>query len=200
MNPLRTAAFALIVLGAQAAIAAPDPKPAPTPGGYVDGAVFRELVDDTKDVVEINLDGAILQALANSKGRERDDEDPPDAEDIQDAKDTKDLFAKLKSIHAVIGTVKGPAAAAAAVVQQTDQRLVASGWQRITRITDSTSTISVLTHTVSGQIDGLVALIFDSSDKELVFANLAGEIDITKLGEIGERFNLPGLDQVPGAR
>lgn len=200
MNPLRTAAFALIVLGSQAGLAAPKPTPSPSAGGYVDGAVFRELVDDTKDIVEINLDGAILQALANSKGRERDDDDPPDAEDVKDAKDTKDLFGKLKSIHAVIGTVKGPAAEAQAIVQKTDQRLVASGWQRITRITDSTSTISVLTHTVSGQIDGLVALIFDSSDKELVFANLAGEIDITKLGEIGERFNVPGLDQVPGAR
>ena len=47
---------------------------------------------------------------------------------------------------------------------------------------------------------GLVVLIFDSKDKELVFANLAGEIDVTKLGEIGERLNVPGLDQVPGAR
>jgi len=204
MNPLRTTAFALMLLGSRAALAAPEPtptpKPSPTLGGYVDGTMFRELVDDTKDVVEINLDGAILQALANSKTRRNGNENPPDAEDVQDAKDTKDLFGKLKAIHAVIGTVKGPAAAAQSLVQKTDQRLVASGWQRITRITDSTSTISVLTHTVSGQIDGLVALIFDSDDKELVFANLAGEIDITKLGEIGERFNVPGLDQVPGAR
>jgi len=204
MNPLRATAFALILLGSQAALAAPNPKPAPDPsptsGGYVDGSMFRELVDDTKEVVEINLDGAILQALANSKTRKKGDEDSTDAEDAKDAKDTQDLFAKLKSIHAVIGTVKGPAAAAQALVQKTDQRLVASGWQRITRISDASSTISVLTHTVSGRIDGLVALIFDSDDKELVFANLAGEIDITKLGEIGERFNVPGLDQVPGAR
>jgi hypothetical protein len=53
---------------------------------------------------------------------------------------------------------------------------------------------------VGDRVDGLVALIFSSDDKELVFANLAGEIDVSQLGEIGKRLNVPGLDQVPGAR
>jgi hypothetical protein len=189
MMTIRTTAFALILLGSQATLAARAESPAIS-GGYVDGAMFREMVDDSKDVVEVNLDGAILQALAKSGSHDHDGDD---------AKDTKDLFGKLKSIHAVIGTVKGSAADALALVKKTDQRLVAAGWQRITRVTDATSTITVLTHTVADHVDGLVALIFDSEDKELVFANLAGEIDVTKLGEIGERLNVPGLDQVPGA-
>jgi hypothetical protein len=189
MNPFRTTAFALLaILGASAATAARAESTVATSGGYVDEAMFRALVDDNQDVVEVNLDGAILQALAKSGSSDHD------------ARDTKDLFAKLKSIHAVIGTVKGPADAALALVQKTDQKLVAAGWQRVTRIADSTSTVSVLTHTVSDKVDGLVVLIFDSKDKELVFANLAGEIDVTQLGEIGKRLNVPGLDQVPGAR
>jgi hypothetical protein len=184
---LRTTAFALVLFGFQAMLAVRAETPSST-GGYVDGAMFRALVDETQDVVEVNLDGAILQALAKSKSDDHGDGD------------AKDLFAKLKSIHAVIGTVKGPATEALALVKRTDQKLVAAGWQRVTRITDATSTVTVLTHTVADHIDGLVALIFDSDDKELVFANLAGEIDVTKLGEIGERLNVPGLDQVPGAR
>ena len=189
MNPLRRTALAvLVVLGTSAALAARAEAPVSASGGYVDGASFRALVDESQAVVEVNLDGAILQALAKSGSGERG---PGDA---------KDLFAKLKSIHAVIGTVKGPAEAALELVQKTDRRLVAEGWQRVTRITDETSTVSVLTHTVSDKVDGLVALIFDREDKELVFANLAGEIDVTQLGEIGERLNVPGLDQVPGAR
>jgi uncharacterized protein DUF4252 len=187
MMTLRSTAFALLVSGSLAAPAAGTGTYA-AEGGYVDGSMFRALVDDTQDVVEVNLDGAILQALAKSKSDEHGDGD------------AKDLFAKLKSIHAVIGTVKGPAAEALALVKKTDQKLVASGWQRVTRITDATSTVTVLTHTVADRVDGLVALIFDSDDKELVFANLAGEIDVTKLGEIGQRLNVPGLDQVPGAR
>jgi len=189
MNPLRRTHFAfLVILGTFAALGARAEAPAATSGGYVDGAMFRALVDDTQAIVEVNLDGAILQALAKSGSN---DPKPGDA---------KDLFAKLKSIHAVIGTVKGPSEAALALVQKTDQKLVAAGWQRVTRITDATSTVSVLTHTVADRVDGLVALIFDSEDKELVFANLAGEIDVTQLGEIGERLNVPALGQVPGAR
>jgi hypothetical protein len=49
-------------------------------------------------------------------------------------------------------------------------------------------------------VDGLVALIFDADDGQLIFANLAGEIDITRLGEIGDRLNVPGLGDVPGLR
>ena len=188
MNPLHAPVLALLVLGTSASLALHAEPSIAVSGGYVDGATFRALVDDTKDVVEVNLDGAILQAVANSGSSDRD------------AGHSKDLFAKLKAIHAVIGTVKGPAAAALSLVQKTDQTLVAAGWQRITRITDATSSISVLTHTVGDHVDGLVALIFSSDDKELVFANLAGEIDVSQLGEIGKRFNVPGLDQVPGAR
>jgi hypothetical protein len=187
MNALRAPALALLVLGTAASLATHAETPGAS-GGYIDGAMFRALVDDTKDVVEVNLDGAILQALANSGSGEHTTDR------------SKDLFAKLKAIHAIIGTVKGPASEALALVQKTDKKLVAAGWQRITRITDSTSTISVLTHTVGDRVDGLVALIFSSDDKELVFANLAGEIDVSQLGEIGKRLNVPGLDQVPGAR
>jgi hypothetical protein len=192
MNPLRSTLLALsvscVALAAPAHAQSSASAPASSSSGYVDGAAFRALIDENAGIVEVNLEGAILQALANSKDHDHDD-------------DSKDLFAKLKSIHAVIGTVKGSASAALAVVQQTDQKLVAMGWQRVTRIKDESSTISVLTHTVGDRVDGLVALIFDSDDKELVFANLAGEIDVTRLGEIGDRLNVPGLDQVvPGAR
>jgi len=198
MNPLQATVLGLsltccaLAPPALAQSAAPAP-PLTTSSGYVDGATFRAMVDDSQEIVEVNLDGAILQALAK-KGRSGKGAtgDPDD--------DSKDLFGKLTSIHAVIGTVKGPAGDAMKLVQQTDQKLVSMGWQRITRIKDDSSTVSVLTHTVGDRVDGLVALIFDSDDKELVFANLAGEIDVTRLGEIGERLNVPGLDQLPGAR
>ena len=186
MNAFRGAALALLALGPLLATGVRAEPP--VSAGYVDAAMFRALIDEDREIVEVNLEGPMLRAIAKSKG-----EDPDDG-------DANALFGKLKAIHAVIGTVKGPASAAMNLVHQTDQKLVAAGWQRIARIKDETTTISVLTHTVGDHIDGLVALTFDTDDKELVFANLAGEIDITRLGEIGDRLNVPGLDQVPGAR
>jgi len=134
----------------------------------------------------VNRDGAILQAIAAKKN--------------EDGQDAKELFGKLKSIHAVIGTVKGSAGNIYPKLAQLDQRLSSSGWQRITRIKDEDSLVSVLTHTSGDKIDGLVAIIFDTGDRELVLANLAGEIDLDKIGEIGERLHIGGLDQIPGAR
>jgi len=192
MNRMRPIALALAVsffaIAPGALAQSPSTAPASAAPGFVDGSMFRALIDDDREVVEVNLDGPILQALAKSKT-----DDPT-------AADSSDLFAKLKSIHAVIGTVKGPASTAVSAVHKTDRALLGMGWQRIARIKDETSTVSVLTHTSGDRVDGLVVLIFDAEDMELVFANLAGEIDVTRLGEIGDRLNVPGLDDVPGVR
>src|SRR5215831_20412215 len=180
--------LALVALVVSTTALAETPAKAPAPAaepGYVDGSAFRALIDENKEIVEVNLDGPILQALAAKKSDE-------------DGTDSKELFGKLKSIHAVIGTVKSGAGTPMPMIQQLDQKLVGSGWQRIARIKDETSWVSVLTHVTGDQIDGLVAIIYDTSDKELVFANLVGQIDLTRIGEIGERLNVPGLDQVPG--
>ena len=184
MMSLRASCLALVLAAAPIAPAAFAEPPASSSAGYVAADAFRALIDENQEVVEVNLEGPILQAVANSKN----DDDP----------ETKALFAKLKAIHAVIGTVKGPASEALGLVQKTDQKLVSAGWQRIARIKDESSTISVLTHMNGDRIDGLVALIFDSDDKELVFANLAGEIDLNRIGEIGDRLHVPGLNSVPG--
>ena len=186
MRPIR-AVLAGLVLAAATMTPAALAESANGPG-YVDGKMFRALIDEDQEVVEVNLEGAILDALAKKRSEDAEDEG------------ANDLFAKLKSIHAVIGHVKGPASAALSLVQQTDQKLVGQGWQRITRIKDESTILSVLTHTSAGRVDGLVALIFDAEDGELVFANLAGEIDITRIGEIGDRVNVPGLGNVPGLR
>jgi hypothetical protein len=151
--------------------------------GYVDGATFRALVDDDKEITEINLEGPTLKALCNKK-----DGDP----------EARELYCQLKAIHAVIGSVRGPAANALTLLKQTDQKLAAAGWQRIARIKDETSWISVLTHVSGDQIDGLVALIFDSEDKEIVFANLAGPVDLSNLEAIGDTLKVPGLEHIPG--
>jgi len=177
--PLILAAVALAA--GRAAAEAPAPS---APATYVDGSVFRTLIDEDQDVVEVDLDGPTLQAVANSK----DDECG------------KEVFANLKSVHAVIGTVKGPADGALTLVKQIDQKLSASGWKRITLIKDESDFISVLTHLSGAKIDGLVALIFSMDDKEIVFVNLAGAIDLNNIGQIGNCLNVPGLEHVPGAK
>ena len=54
-------------------------------------------------------------------------------------------------------------------------------------------------------IQGLVVMVVDRSEEggaELVFANIAGAIDLAAIQQIGEGFNVPGLDglDLEGAR
>jgi hypothetical protein len=181
---MRTTPLILAALAASAALAAP---PAESPAassspGYVDGSMFRALIDEDDEVVEVNLEGPMLRALANSK-----------------SDCAKDVLTNLNSVHAVIGTVKGPGESALKLVQQMDQKLAGGGWLRVTRIKDESDWVSVLTHATGDHIDGLVALIFELDSKEIVFANLSGAIDLNKLGDLGDCLNVPGLEHVPGA-
>ncbi|HVQ35491.1 MAG TPA: DUF4252 domain-containing protein [Candidatus Bathyarchaeia archaeon] len=182
---MRTPRLLLAVVMVLAALPAVAEGPAPSHPGYVDGSMFRKLVDENDEITEVDLDEAMLKAL----GKKKREDEPGERE----------LFANLVAVHAVIGKVKGPASNAMALVQQTDQKLDSMGWRRITRIKDETTSLSVLTHVSGEQIDGLVVLIFDAEDREIVFANLAGQIDLDKLGAIGERFDVPGLEHIPGA-
>ena len=46
-------------------------------------------------------------------------------------------------------------------------------------------------------IDGLVVLAFDREESKVVFVNIVGVIDLAKIGELGSKFDLPGLDAIP---
>ena len=60
MNPLRTTVFAsCVILAALTPNVTLAGSTAASSGGYVDEAVFRALMDDDQDIVEINLDGTV---------------------------------------------------------------------------------------------------------------------------------------------
>jgi hypothetical protein len=175
------------MLAALPAVAAGATTEAPksTHPGYVDGAIFRDLVDDDGDIVEVDLDKTMLRALGKRK-----DEDNPG----------KELLSTLEAVHAVNGTVKAPAARVFEIIKQTQQKLLSAGWHQVTKIKDESDWVYVLTHVTGDQVDGLVALIFESEDREITFVNLVGPIDLSKLGEYGDMVHVPGLENVPGAR
>jgi hypothetical protein len=45
-------------------------------------------------------------------------------------------------------------------------------------------------------IQGLVVLIMDHGDGTMVFANIAGRVDLASLAEVGEAFGVPGLEEI----
>ena len=149
--------------------------------GYVDGSLLLSLADDDTGSVEVTLNGPLLQALMSI--------DP----------ELKELAGELKSIHAVVldldeGHVdrwkKGRD-----LLLRTEKDLVSRGWDRITKIQDEGANVSVLVLSDEETIGGLVVLV-SGEEGELVFAKIAGDIDLAAISKLGEKLDIPGLDDL----
>lgn len=167
---------------------------APDIAGYVDGAAFTRLAGDAAETIEVSLQGPLLEALAKF--------DP----------ELSQLVSGLKSIHAVIlnfdsvGDDERPPLAAgeltakldrlAATIASTEQRLLGQGWQRVARVKDGTANIQVLVLNNAQSIQGLVVMLIDTDEKQVIFTNVAGIIDLAAIEKMGEKLEIPGLDQL----
>jgi len=149
--------------------------------GYVDGSVLLSLADDDTGSVEVTLHGPLLEALMSF--------DP----------ELKELAGELKSIHAVVLDLDEDEAdrwkKGRDLLLRTEKDLVSRGWMRITKIQDEGANISVLVLSDDETIGGLVVLV-SGEDGELVFANIAGNIDLAAISKLGEKLDIPGLEDL----
>jgi hypothetical protein len=148
--------------------------------GFVDGSAFLALAGEDTTTVEVNLHGSILRAVLAF--------DP----------ELKELVAGLESIHAVILGYEenGRAAKALDLMRRTERKLIDRDWEVLTRVKDGESNVTVLVLNDEESIQGLVVLVADAGGHEVVFANIAGTVDLAAIAKLGESLEIPGLDQV----
>jgi hypothetical protein len=178
----RSAACVLAALLLVGAAPSSDLERAP---GYVDGSAFLGLSTEDSELVEISIKGALLQALS---------------EGFKDDTETSSIFSRLKGINAVIaGLDHDPARTERALklVRDTGKRLDQAGWERLARIREKDSDVGVFIRSGGKTIDGLVVLAFDREQSKVVFVNIVGVIDLAKIGEVGAKLDLPGLEAIP---
>jgi len=148
--------------------------------GFVDGAAFLELAGEESGTVEVNLQGDLLRALLGF--------DP----------ELKKLAGGLESIHAVVLELEDEDRAARArdLLRRTEKRLLGRGWQRLARVKDKGANVSVLVLNDEDRVNGLVVMVVEGEGEEIVFANIAGTLDLAAIARLGESLEIPGLDQV----
>lgn len=167
---------ALLGVAATPAVAADEVHPR----GFVDPSAFIDIVGDDAVTVEVSLGGALLKVLTGF--------DP----------ELKKLAGGLESIRAIVLS-PGDAAHAArirALIASTQEQLKKKGWQRLARVQDSDAEVQVLALSDAETILGLVVMIVDHEEGEVVFANIAGKLDLAAIAAIGEGLDLPGLDRL----
>jgi hypothetical protein len=188
---LLSAAFGAATPGQ--ALADPAPAPAEPPVGaalaqFFDPKFVAEVADPDGELVEVNLPAGLLQGLAKGAASE----DPAAA----------GALSGLGGVNALVVTVRPDKVEdAQRRVRALSDELIAKGWSPMARVRDKTSTVTVLSGKPAsdGKIEGLVVLVFDREERELVVCQIAGTFDLSQLGKITESLDVPGLDALDGS-
>ncbi len=151
--------------------------------GYVDGSAFSELGDDDGNVIEISIQGALLKMLSGAISEKNEE--------------LGDVLSGIVSINAVVVELDDDSGdKAVRLARSTAEELKGDGWEQIIHVRQKgDANVSVLAHHDDGEIDGLVVLVVEGGD-QLVFANIAGTIDLASLVKLGMNFDIAGLDEI----
>lgn len=156
--------------------------------GFVDPAPFDELAGDDDLVVYVSIGDYLLSAIGSAlRGQDQE---------------LADAVTRLESVQMVIVDISKPEKKTAghALMRKTLRDLARSRWERLAVVREEDVELSVMIRGTKETVDGLVVLIEEKTDQQLIFVNIAGRIDLAKLEAIGREMEIPGLDQVPKER
>ncbi len=172
--------LAAIALGMAGTVLAADSTQVP---GYVDKTPFVELGGDDSLRVEVNVHKSLIKLFCAGL----------DAE-------LKEVACGLDSIGAVILELEDKASrdAAKALVDQTAKDLKKKGWERLALVREDDAVVHVMVLNDEESISGLVVMVIDHSGGEVVFTNIAGELNLEAMQQLAEELDIPGLRELDG--
>lgn len=176
------------------------PPAPPSSPGLVDYQPFLQFSDEDGDIIEINVSGSLLRALAGGISAKAEPE-------------LQGLLSNLQSISALVLTVLPQQEdAARRLVESRGNELRQKGWEEVARVRSKEEKIRVLALNQGDHIGGLVVMILSKEldilesdghqegDKggrlQLVFANIAGKFSLEQLKHLEGKIDVPGLDKV----
>lgn len=147
--------------------------------GYVDPNTFIKIAGDDAVQVQVSVGKAMLNLVTRNP-------------------ELKAIAGGLESIEAVVLDLSGRGVTEAVrqALLDTESRLRDKGWERIVLVRDGDGEVRILVLPDDEKIEGLVVLVMDSGDKTMVFANMAGSVDLAAIEELGEAFEIPGLEDL----
>jgi hypothetical protein len=148
------------------------------PGYYPIEAM--DLLAPNEIAVNVDLEGALLQAAAGAMQQEGEDAD------------IAQLVTGLERVRLLVGSPKtADAAAIAASFEGAVSVMEGKGWKRILSVVDEGERVLLFAREDGGSIAGLTLLVNDGGE-ELVLVNVVGAIDPVLLGRV-----IAKADQLP---
>lgn len=139
-----------------------------------------------RDVVEVNVDGKILELAKRVTAKINDEK----------AKRVAQAISGLKGIYVRVYNFEKENEYNIADVDEIRAQLTAPGWERLANVRSKRNNqkVDVYTMFTGDKMDGVAVLISES--KSVALVNVIGMIDIELLVELGGKLNIPNMDIV----
>jgi len=141
-----------------------------------------------RDVVEVNVDGKLLELAKRVMLKVED----PDAQKVADA------ISGLKAIYVRVYNFEKEDEYNMADVDEIRAQLNGPGWERLANVRSKRNNqkVDVFTMFTGNVMSGVAVVISDS--KSVALVNVIGPIDIETLVELGGKMNIPKIDIYDG--
>jgi len=148
--------------------------------GYVGSQSFIDIAGDDGVTVQVSVGKSLIGLITGS--------DP----------ELGKLLGGLESVEMVILDLnrRGVADRARAALRETESHLLERRWERLVLVREDETDLRVLVLNDEKNIQGLVVMIIDTDEGQMVFANIAGNLDLSSLEEIGDTFGVPHLGDI----
>ncbi|GJQ63053.1 MAG: hypothetical protein SCALA702_21060 [Melioribacteraceae bacterium] len=150
---------------------------------------FEKFASHSEDdlMTEVFLESKLLKMAAKVTGEKE--------------QDLSDVIAGLELISVRIYSVKADDTKGYyGKIESMDKDLKSNDWDRIVMTRDDGDYANVYVKTKDDLIVGLVVVAMDdasgSNEGEIVYVNIVGDIDLSKIGKLSSRFDIPNLDKV----
>lgn len=81
------------------------------------------------------------------------------------------------------------------IIQKVSKKLTKEKWSRIVRVKEKNERVEIFIKPKGKKIAGLLIMAL-KPDKEAVFVNIVGNIDMDQLGKLSSKFNIPMMDSL----
>ena len=150
--------------------------------GYVDLSDIDEF-KESEETVEVFITKPLLSLVAAATSSE---EDPS----------FSNLLKNLALIRVEKFTVKeSEKDQVKKIIQKLSIKLTKEKWSRIVRVKEKNERVEIFIKPDGKKIAGLLIMALEP-DKEAVFVNIVGNIDMDQLGKLSRKFNIPMMDSL----
>jgi hypothetical protein len=137
-----------------------------------------------RDVVEVNVDGKLLDLAKRVTGKVND----------ANAKKVAESIAGLKGIYVRVFNFENENEYNLADIEEIRSQLNGPGWERLANARSKRNNQKVDVYTMfTGDLMSGVAVVVSES-KRIAIVNMIGPIDIEALTELSGRFNIPKIE------